>query len=373
MTTDRRTILAVDDTPQNLDILVGLLRDKYRVKVAPDGKLALKVARGATPPDLILLDIMMPNMDGFEVCRRLKSDPTLREIPVIFISALTETLDKVTAFAVGGVDYVTKPFQAKVVEARVATHLRLREQQLEIEAQKQQLQDNYDKLRELEKLRDNLVHMIVHDMRSPLMGINGMLEIIKMQLADTLDDQLVTDFDEALTSGHSLQEMVSSLLDISRMESGEMPLERTAVDLRTVASDALTSLVSLVKQCNVVYEPPAEPVDASCDREITRRIIANLVSNAIKFTPRKGEVRIEFMPQPDGVKVTVSDTGPGIPPDYRERIFEKFGQVEGRQEGRKYSTGLGLTFCKLAVEAHGGRIGVDSEEGKGSTFWFTLP
>ena len=152
-----------------------------------------------------------------------------------------------------------------------------------------------------------------------------------------------------------------------------MPLDREVCDVEPMIEEALTSLVALVKHCHVVFDPPAPPVMAYCDRAVTRRIIANLVSNAIKFTPHSGEVRIAVGSKDELVEIRVVDTGPGIPPEYSERIFEKFGQVDGRQEGRKYSTGLGLAFCKLAVEAHGGQIGVDSELGKGSTFWFTLP
>ena len=365
MTAEPETILIVDDTPENLDILVGILKEDYRLKVATDGQSALELA-AETPPDLILLDIMMPEMDGFEVCRRLKAEPRLGDVPVIFVSALGDLGSKVRAFTGGGVDYVTKPFQPDEVKARVVTHL-------ELQRQRRELAESYERLRGLEKLRDNLVHMIVHDMRSPLMGITGMLEILKMELAGTLHEQHAADFEDALTSGNTLKEMISSLLDVSRMEAGEMPLDRSAVDLREVVTEAIKSLAALVKQCRVIFAPPEQPVTIDCDPEVTRRIVANLVANAIKFTPRKGEVRIGLEHANEAVTITVTDTGPGIPPEYRTRIFEKFGQVEGRQGGKKYSTGLGLTFFKLAVEAHGGEIGVDSEVGKGSTFWFVVP
>lgn len=365
MTGTRETILVVDDTPENLDILVGILKEDYRLKLATDGQSALELA-AAAPPDLFLLDIMMPEMDGFEVCRRLKAEPRLGDVPVIFVSALGDLESKVRAFTGGGVDYVTKPFQPDEVKARVVTHL-------ELQRQRRELAESYERLRGLEKLRDDLVHMIVHDMRSPLMGVNGMLGILNDELRDTLSAEQANDFQEALTAGHSLQEMISSLLDISRMESGELPLDKVECDLRTVVADALTSLVALVKQCQVTFDEPEDPCVAGVDPEIIRRVVANLVANAIKFTPRNGEVRIGLESTDAAVRLTVTDTGPGIPPGYQTRIFEKFGQVASRQEGKKYSTGLGLTFCKLAVEAHGGEIGVDSEVRKGSTFWFVVP
>ena len=167
---DVPNVIVVDDTPANLQLLTGMLKERgYKVRPVPSGKLALQAAKN-DPPDLILLDIMMPEMDGYEVCERLKADEKLREIPVIFISALNETMDKVRAFGVGGVDYVTKPFQFEEVDARVRTHL-------ELQRQRRKLKENYEQLRRLEELRDNLVHMIVHDLRNPLTGISGFLDL----------------------------------------------------------------------------------------------------------------------------------------------------------------------------------------------------
>lgn len=365
MTEPKASILAVDDTPQNLDILVSLLKEDYRVRVATHGKIALKLA-AKEQPDLILLDIMMPDMDGFEVCRRLKEMDGFADVPIIFISALDQASDKVKAFTNGGVDYITKPFQAEEVEARVATHLALR-------SQTRKLRESYDRLSELESLRDSLVHMVVHDMRSPLIGMSGCLQMLHADTADTLGEEQVEDLETAMAAAETLRDMVTSLLDVSRLEAGEMPLQVETCDARTVVSDALSSLGALSKGRRLRFEPSGEPVPMCCDTEVTRRIVGNLVANALKFTPASGEVGVRAVQSGDRARIEVTDTGPGIPPDYRDRIFEKFGQVDAREEGRKFSTGLGLTFCKLAVEAHGGTIGVDSEEGVGSTFWFALP
>jgi len=367
------TIMVVDDTPANLKLLEEMLQGRgYRVVQFPRGAMALKAA-SKNPPDLILLDIMMPEMNGFEVCRRLKVDEILKDIPVLFISALDGTDDKIKAFSAGGQDYVTKPFQEEEVLARIKTHLELRRQALRIEEQKRQLQADHDRLLELEELRDNLVHMIVHDMRSPLTGLLGYAEMLTGELKKMKQKEPMTYAKEILTSGLCLRDMVTTLLDISRMESHAMPLEIKACDLRKVIAKALASLGALVKDSTVLFEPPADSADALCDPEIGRRVVANLVANAIQFTGHSGEVCIDLNRVPDGIRVTVCDTGPGIPPEHFRRIFDKFGQVEARKERKKYSTGLGLTFCKLAVEAQGGRIGVESEVGKGSTFWFILP
>jgi signal transduction histidine kinase len=370
---DTATIMVVDDTPGNLKLLEEILQGRgYRVVQFPSGAMALRAA-ARNPPDLILLDIMMPGMDGFEVCRQLKADESLKDIPVLFISALDDTGCKMKAFSAGGLDYVTKPFQAEEILSRVKTHLELRRQALRIEEQKRQLQEDHDRLLELEELRDNLTHMIVHDMRSPLTGILGFAEMLMGELKELGHDKPAMYAEQIQVTGSRLRDMVTTLLDISRIESNAMPLEMKGCDLREVITNALASLGALAKESTVLFEPPADSTDALCDPEISRRVVANLVANAVKFTGRSGEVRIALNRVSDGVSVTISDTGPGIPPEYHKRIFDKFGQVTARNEGKKYSTGLGLTFCKLAIEAQGGRIGVESEIGKGSTFWFILP
>ncbi len=363
-TNDR--ILIVDDTPANIQTLAAVLKENgYQISVATNGKQALDVL-ARIHPDLILLDVMMPEMDGFETCRRLKADEKLSQIPVIFLTAKTETADIVQGFELGAVDYVTKPFNTHELLARVHTHLSLLRQQRE-------LQENYQRLSELERLRDNLVHMVVHDLRSPLLGLSGCLQMLQADLEDQLGTEQAEDLDSALTAAQRLSEMVTSLLDVSRLEAGEMPLHKQTCDLRPVITTAIDSLGGLTKGRHVTFSPSDQPVSLCCDSEVVARIVANLVGNALKFTPTSGEVRVTTSSDGNTVKTAITDTGPGIPPEYREKIFEKFGQVEGRAEGRKYSTGLGLTFCKLAVEAHGGQIGVDSEIGQGSTFWFTLP
>lgn len=367
------TIMLVDDTPANLKLLEEMLQEQgYRVAQFPSGAMALKAA-ARNPPDLILLDILMPEMDGFEVNRRLKADENLKDIPVLFISALADTDHKIKAFSSGGLDYVTKPFQEAEVLARVKTHLELRSQQVRIEAQKRQLQEDHDRLRELEELRDNLVHMIVHDMRSPLTGLLGFAEMLMGELKKLGQDELASDAEQILATGNSLRDMITTLLDINRMESKEMPLDKEPCDLREVVANAMASLGALVNNSTVLFAPPPDAMSAVCDPEVSCRIVDNLIANAVKFADSRGEVRIVLNRVPDGIKVTVSDTGPGIPPEHHTRIFEKFGQVATGKERDKYSSGLGLAFCKLAVEAHGGRIGVESAVGKGSAFWFVLP
>ena len=245
--------------------------------------------------------------------------------------------------------------------------------QVERDEQNRQLRENYDQLKKLEELRDNLTHMVIHDMRSPLMGITGGLEILEDAVENKLNPDELTLIKNAQSSGRVLVGMVNSLLDISRLEQGKMPLQVTDVDVDVWIQQALTSLGSLTRQVSLQYQKASLPVMVNGDADLVTRVIANWVGNAIKFTPESGTVAISADTNDGGIRGCIADTGRGIPREYHAKIFEKFGQVETRQPQKQHSTGLGLTFCKLAVEAHGGTIGVDSSVGHGSTFWFTRP
>jgi len=361
---DTPNILVVDDTPANLTLLVGMLKEQgYRARPVPSGTLALQAA-AAEPPDLILLDISMPEMDGFEVCAKLKEDPRLREIPVIFLTARTEVEDKVRSFEVGGVDYVTKPFQFAEVNARVRTHLELRRQ-------KRELQDSYEKLTELQVLRDSLVHMLVHDLRSPLSALVGFLGFLKEAEAKFDPDQR-EDIEESLKAAKRIILMVNGVLDVNKLEAGKMTTHPADCDAQALGREVVASLESLTEGRTLAFSPEGE-VRGWMDRGLIYRVLQNLIANALKFTPKAGRVELHIASTGDGTRFEVRDNGPGVPAEYQDRIFEKFGQVEGGGRSRMFSTGLGLTFCKMAVEAHGGKIGVASEGGKGSTFWFVLP
>ena len=357
-------ILIVDDVPANLELLSAIIRDRgYEPRPVPSGKLALLAAQ-ADPPDLILLDIRMPEMNGFEICERLKADTVLKDIPVIFVTALTDTEKKVKALSMGAVDYVTKPFQVEEVCARVETHL-------ELYRSKRELQRSYDKLRELETLRDNLVHMIVHDMRLPMMVILGNLEMAEME---PLTKNLADCIDTASISARMIVEMITSLLDVSKMEAGQMTLELSAIDMRVLVNETFRMVETLRGQRVLNLTSPMKMEMIVGDARLIRRVLQNLIGNALRFTDKeKGTITVGIEIADDNVRVSVEDNGTGILPEYREKVFGKFFQVDKRKKGRTYSTGLGLTFCKLAVEAHGGRIGLESDVGKGCNFWFELP
>lgn len=362
MSLERPGILIVDDNPANLRLLSGMLKERgYKVRPVPSGPEALQAAQ-RVPPDLILLDINMPGMNGYEVCQRLKADPKLTDIPVLFISALAETSEKIKAFDAGGVDYVTKPFELNEVLVRVQTHLELRRQKRALEA-------NCERLRELEQLRDNLTHMIVHDLRSPLTAIICSLDLLNLELGSP-NPEVANLVQTARSNSSRLSEMVTQLLDISRLEAGKLPLRRSPCDLVKVARETLDSLSALAEARRLILSAP-KPVTPVCDADLIRRVLGNLVANALKFTMKSGVIKLSISVVNHATRVEVTDDGPGIAPEHHQRIFEKFGQAEGMNS--QHGTGLGLTFCKLAVEAHGGQIGVQSELGQGAVFWFTLP
>jgi two-component system sensor histidine kinase/response regulator len=358
------SILVVDDTPANLQLLADMLKRRgYRTRPVPSGRLALQAAK-ADPPELILLDVNMPEMDGYEVCAELKKDPGLAAIPVLFISAYGEPADKMRAFSAGGLDYITKPFHVEEVEARVAVHLQLRRQQRELE-------NLLAKHRELENMRDSMVHMIVHDLRAPLTAVFNYLDLVREQEAGFISPESMQNLDLAMKASRWMVQMVNVLLDASKIESGQMLLRITECDVGEVISDAIDAIRSLADEKNVLYQ--TTHLRAAVDRDAIARVVQNLVTNAVKLTPPGGDVRVSIRSKDEALRIEVTDYGPGIATEHHPKIFEKFGQLDTHVRQSIPSSGLGLYFCKLAVEAHGGRIGVNSEVGHGSTFWFELP
>ena len=367
------TIMVVDDTPANLKLLDNLLGERgYRVVTFPRGDLALKAA-ARNPPDLILLDINMPVMNGFEVCQRLKEDPALREIPVLFISALAETTDKVKGFAAGGVDYVIKPFEFEEVLARVRTHLALQDFRRQLQRKNQELDESYHKLQELEAMRESLTHMIVHDLRSPLMGVTGYLDLLDEELEGTLSPESRELFERAQAATRELTARINTVLDVYRLEGGAMPLNLEPVDLRILAEKAVMTLGAQTRELRISMEAPSRPVEVRCDRDLVGRVLGNLLDNAVKFAPLGSTVRVVMGSEESRVRVEIHDQGPGVPPEHRETIFQKFRQVDAWKGGQRRGTGLGLAFCRMAIEAHGGSLGMDCPPEGGSVFWFVLP
>jgi signal transduction histidine kinase len=358
-------ILVVDDEPRNVLLLQELLESRgYIVWTAANGMEALTVAQERSP-DVMLLDVMMPLLNGFDVCRRLKADQGTSMIPVLLVTSLNAREDRLAGIGAGANDFITKPIDTGDLLLRVRNAVTTKRLHDEVTSQ-------FLKLRELEAARDTLTHMIVHDLRSPLTGLQGYLDLLRVAVVAGSSDESLEFARDAHSVAEHLKEMISQVLDVSRLESGDMPLSQEDTNLVHLLTSAVASLGPPPNGIDVVYET-AEPVVVACDRDVVTRVVANLVGNAFKFAPRRGEVRIGLEAGDRMVRVTVSDNGPGVDLEHRKVIFEKFGQAPLGRAGKARSTGLGLTFCKLAIEAHGGRIGVDSGTGGGARFWIELP
>ena len=358
-------VLVVDDIEANRILLQEILElDGLEVVLAHDGAQALHAVIDSKP-DLVLLDVNMPGMDGLEVCRRLRANQETEALPIILVTALAERAHRLEGVSAGANDYLTKPIDRPDLLLRVRNALRLRKLHADVAEQ-------LCKLEQLEQMRDGLVHMLVHDLRTPLTGITVYLQLAQERVAELGDADLTESLSDMGASVSRLTEMVSDVLDVSRLEANAMPLKPAEVDLGTLAAEAVASL-GRSEHATVVQTNGTGPVRATVDPDLIRRVIANLVGNALKFSPRGGEVRLEVDQANSRARIRVRDRGRGIPKEYHEKIFEKFGQTNGDAAPLVRSSGLGLTFCKLAVEAHGGTIGVESEVGTGSTFCVELP
>ena len=361
-------LLVVDDDAANRDVLSRRLRRQgHDVTTAGNGSETLRLMR-ETAFDAVLLDIMMPDMDGYEVLGHIKADERLRHVPVIMVSALSEVQSVVRCIDAGAEDYLTKPFNPVLLRARIGASLEKKRGRDRETALYEQLQQNYTRLQELEKLRDDMRNMIVHDLRTPLTALIVGMEMVGSQ---GLNDSQREMMSIATGGGKTLLGMINDLLDVEKMESGATQLHYEPLSASELVAGAVNQIATLgeVERTTLVIDVPADLPAFPGDANKLTRTLVNLIANAIRFT-RAGTVTITVAQQPEHIRFAVRDTGAGIPAEAFGRIFEKFGQVDARS---KVGTGLGLAFCKLAVEAHGGRIGVESTPGAGSTFSFTIP
>jgi signal transduction histidine kinase len=362
-------LLVVDDDPANREVLCRRLqRQGHDVQTAGGGRDALRAMR-ENAYDLVLLDIMMPEMDGYEVLRQIKADERLQHIPVIMISALNELQSVVRCIEAGAEDYLTKPFNATLLKARIDSSLEKKRCRDREAALFEQLQNNYERLQQLETQRDDMRNMIVHDLRTPLTALIVGIEMLETDgtLSGTQQEIMAI----AAGGGHTLLGMINDLLDVEKLESGTTQLQYGEVDAAMLISDAVAQVGFLAEESRttVVTDVAAGLPPFAGDGKKLSRTLVNLIGNAIKFTGAGTVTVSAHQDDPATIRFAVRDTGQGIPAESFGRIFEKFGQLDSRRVG----TGLGLAFCKLAVEAHGGRIAVESTTGRGSTFSFTIP
>lgn len=355
----KETILIVDDTPANLGVLVETLGAAgYQLMVAEDGEEAL-AQTVQTQPDLILLDVMMPGIDGFETCRRLKAREATSDVPVLFMTALNETADKVKAFAAGGVDYITKPIEHEEALARVRTHLALRRLRRELQTQL--------------TLKERFMRMAGHDLRSPLCLILMAAELARRQLAIPGGPAPTKYLDNIAESAAQMRRIIDTFLDL-RMPSVNGGVDGR-VDLNLLGDAVIRQHAPAAerKQIALGVELAKTLPLARCDAALAYQAFANLTSNALKFTPPAGSVTLRTRLAGDRVRVEVHDTGPGIPAAEREQLFREHVRLSPQPTGGEESNGLGLSIVKHLIESQSGLVGADFPSDRGSIFWFELP
>ncbi|MBE9115677.1 response regulator [Lusitaniella coriacea LEGE 07157] len=378
MTVTQGNILIVDDRPENLQVLSQTLAEQgYKVRGAVKGEMGIRAAI-SNPPDLILLDIKMPKMDGFTVCKRLKENPKTRDIPIIFLSALDETLDKVQGFTLGGVDYITKPFQIEEVLARVETQIKLRRLQQQLQQQNQQLQEEIKERRKAEKAaaaaskaKSEFLANMSHELRTPLNIILGFAKLMNRDASLSLEQH--ENLQTINRSGEHLLELISDILELSKIESGIISLDEKDFDLYHLLDnlEEMFLVATENKEIELRFSIASDvPQYIKADEKKLRSCLINLLSNALKFTPA-GYIKLRVSAcresEPFHILFEVEDTGVGIDRADLENVFDAFVQAQaGRQSAE--GTGLGLSITRKFAQLMGGDITANSAIDRGSTF-----
>ena len=376
---DKTTILIVDDSAQNVRLLSHVLKKEgYEIQTTPGGREAIEKVEEWTP-DIILLDIVMPGLDGYEVCERLKNREKTASIPIIFLSALSETDSKVKGFEVGGVDYITKPFQREEVLARIDLHVRLRQLQQTLKEKIDALEEREQRLNTLNKRKDELMRILSHDIRNPVTGIIGVAQLLSESAGEMDARQRSEMYRTIEESARKIQSLVADLLDNDRAESGISELSREEVNLENVVMEVIELHQPTALTKNITFDTDGvNPVRMALDRQKMDQVLGNLVSNALKFTPEGGTITITAEEKTSGesIVISVSDTGVGIPAEQLERLTNGQGTDSGYlrsgTRGEKGS-GLGFDIIKQFTKMHDGSVEIESEVDEGTTISIILP
>lgn len=365
-----RKILVVDDDRLNIRILGGILKgENYVVTEADTAEKALELY-AQFEPDLVLLDVMLPGIDGFEACRRLKKTYGDKTAPVIFITAKTQSDDIVTGLEAGGVDYLPKPFKPKEVIARIRAHLNN-------QILREQAQTLVEQLSRANAAKNKFLGMAAHDLRNPLASIRGLSEFLREGAVGPLTPDQVELVDTIHGAAQSMLDMVNELLDVATIESGELRVALEPHNLVDVLakSVALTNMEAVKKQTRVVFEPHTTSVVLMIDAPKMKQVVDNLLSNAVKYSPPGSTVTaiVGLNAEADSCYFAVRDQGPGIPENERDKLFKDFSRLSAKPTGGEKSTGLGLAICRKIVEAHRGTIAAENLPGRGCEFRVTLP
>jgi signal transduction histidine kinase len=353
----RADILIVDDVVENLDFLSAELTvNGYYTRPVNSGKLALMAAR-ASPPDIVLLDILMPEMDGYQVCEAFKTNPQIRDIPIIFISGLNETIDKVRAFQSGAVDYITKPFQLEEVLARINTHVTLYRQRQELEQQRQ--------------LKARFLSMATHEFRTPLAVIRSAADML-LRYSDRLSaDEQAKRLNTINQEVAEMDQLIGEVLAYNRMDMGRLDFHPEAIDIKALCDKIVERFCTIADTRLLTYAVEDGLAPAAVDSRLMDHILSNLLSNAFKYSPSGNPVQFLVSQGEAYVVFKVADQGIGIPTEDQKHLFSPFYRASNA--GRINGTGLGLAIVKQYVDRHGGSIHFESQENVGTTFIVQIP
>ncbi len=393
-TDQQRIILYVEDNPENKLLVRRVLEAQgYRVVDADDGLSGIRLAQ-EVQPDLILMDINLPGMDGYEAATKIKSIPSLRHVPIVALTANVMQGDRERSLAAGCDGYLPKPIDIDQLIEQIEAFLAGKREEVapderevyleeytrklvnKLEAKIVELEKANAELRELDRLKSEFVSTVSHELRTPLNIIIGHAEILQDELFGPLNDRQKRYVDNILHSARHLLELVENILDLSRIESGKLELNLQPFDVAQAVDEVRALLDPLAerKDIRVVVRIDPDLKQIVADRLRFKQILYNLMSNAVKFTPNGGrvDVTVERLPN-EWVQIVVRDTGIGIPQEHLETIFERFRQLDSSFSREWEGTGLGLALTREFVRLHGGKIEVQSQVGKGSTFTVLLP
>ncbi len=378
-------ILIVDDTPTNLDILSEALSDAgYDVAIATSGERALQQLQRRSV-DLILLDVMMPGIDGFQTCRRLKADPKTSDIPVIFMTALVDASSKIKGFNCGAVDYIIKPFQEPEVLARVRTHLQLRlltkNLAAQVASQTADLRAAKEAAEAASIAKSAFLAAVSHELRTPLNAILGMSEILQEEIHGAINEQQQSSIRTIQQSGEHLLTLIDDILDLNKLDlatstTASISLNIAPTSIVQLCQSSLDSIAqsARAKFLHLELKVESDLADQAWDEQLIRQVLINLLKNAVKFTPEQGKITLEvWQSDPEFIQMTIADTGIGIEPSKIDRLFQPFVQLDSALNRKYAGIGLGLALVQRIVELHGGNIEVSSVVNVGSRFTVHLP
>lgn len=367
-------VLIVDDRPENIQVISSILYQRgVNIAIAQSGQEALDIAHRKAP-DLILLDVTMPEMSGFAVCEQLKDFSETRHIPIIFLTARTQPEDVVKGFGCGAVDYITKPFHPAELLSRVFTHLELKHSRDIITYQNQQLTEQNQALHEANASKDKFFSLIAHDLRNPFNTLLSLAGLLKDELSLYTMEEIEHYIHRIYQAAEHSYTLLENLLEWSRSQTGKIPFMPQTAYLKLLLHESIRPLEQHAhdKGISIVVDM-AENLACSADIRMLSTIIRNLISNAVKFTASGGTITINGIEDDGSVHICVCDTGIGMKPEYVNQLFRIDVHHSTPGTADEKGSGLGLILCKEFVEKHGGTIHVESEIGKGSCFTVTLP